>query len=105
MHFIALLVLLAGPQIKHAPTTEQCQADHHLWFAQVENEKEQPDVTVLDNWLSEMDDCEKVDPTNKRQYQNLEYEILVTEAGRMISFLDRHHLHAQFVAEDKQGHR
>jgi hypothetical protein len=56
-------------------------------------------------WGNEMDDCEKVDSDNKWKYYNTSGEIDEEKLTRMVDFLDRHGLWAQFKDEDAVGKR
>lgn len=39
--------MAAPPQVEHAPTVPQCQADRALWMSQLESDHGTDDVTVL----------------------------------------------------------
>jgi len=109
---LALLILtssLVGQNVEHAPTVEQCHADQRLWLAQHEedvgNNTHLPNIHIIRRWAKEMNDCEKVDPTNQLRYYNTISELMTEEKMRMEHFLDRHQLWEQFVAEDAAGKR
>jgi hypothetical protein len=96
---------LGAQEVKHAPTVEQCRADQRLWMSQIEEKHARPRFIDLDYWLLEMNDCTKVDRAFEAHYHNTETEIVAEQSSRYFDFLERHNLHAQFMAEDAQGQR
>ncbi len=100
--------LSLGQDVKHAPTVEQCQADQRLWLSKVEGDvtdKTLPAISVINAWLREMFDCEKIDPENQRRYYNTRGELYVEEVMRMEDFLRRHQMWDRFIKEDAAGKR
>jgi hypothetical protein len=78
MLFIGLLTGTARVQeVKHAPTVDQCRADQRLWLDKIEKPTKTvaEDFDTIDNWSSEMLDCESVDPENRRLYFHVAGEI------------------------------
>ncbi len=112
--FIILAMLLAVPairqEVKHAPTAAQCQADQALWLSKLEGvstSSSMKDVTYLTllDWETEMGDCAAVDPQNRNKYYNTSSETVANESMREHSFIMRHGLLVQFIAEDTAGKR
>ncbi len=103
------LAAVGQDEIKHAPTVEQCRVDQRLWLGRLrENVSAQellPTWDVLNQWQSEMLDCQKIDPTNVYQYINTMEEISAVEVIRLADFLGRHNMYGTFVQEDKEGKR
>jgi hypothetical protein len=94
------------PQVEHAPTVAQCQADQRLWFSKLE--EPEPKLLAFDvirEWSHEMLDCEKVDPENKLKYYNVEGEVEAEKVSRLAAFINRHGLWEQFKTEDAAGKR
>lgn len=60
---------------------------------------------TLDQRVVEMGQCEHVDSRNKVQYYITAGATRSEEATRMASFLGRHQLYDQFIAEDAAGKR
>jgi hypothetical protein len=107
---LALLFLsasVAKPQVEHAPTMAQCRADQRVWLSKIEEgDREQlPTFTVLSGWASEMNDCQKVDPTKAWSYNNAGGEIVAEQAARQLNFIRRHELYQRFIDEDAAGKR
>jgi len=102
---LLLTASLVG-QVEHAPTVAQCQADQRLWDYQLMHESEKlPDVVVLQKWSSELRDCMKVDPQTQLQYVFTIDEIDAQTELRLMHFLQRHNLMADFTTEDAAGKR
>lgn len=102
---LLLTASLVG-QVEHAPTVAQCQADQRLWDYQLMHESEKlPDVVVLQKWSSELRDCMKVDPQTQLQYVFTIDEIDAQTELRLMHFLQRHNLMADFKTEDAAGKR
>jgi hypothetical protein len=55
--------------------------------------------------FSELQKCTVVDPDRASEYENTRNETLFVEATRQSSFIQRHGLFPQFLAEDKAGKR
>lgn len=103
--WLVLTVSLTG-QVEHAPTVAQCQADQRLWGYEFTHQSEKlPDVGVLQKWSSEMQDCMKVDPQTQLQYVFTVGQIDTEMELRMIHFLQRHNMLADFKTEDAAGKR
>jgi|SRR5271157_2850844 len=95
-----------GQEIQHAPTVAQCQADQRLWDYEFIHQSEKlPDVGVLQKWNAEMRDCMKVDPQTQLQYVFTVSEIDAETELRMMHFLQRHNMLADFKTEDAAGER
>jgi hypothetical protein len=112
MKSLSLIILIvfalgaAGQEVQHAPTAAQCQADQHLWDYEFIHQYEKlPDVGILQKWNSEMRDCMKVDPQTQLQYVFTVSEIDAETALRMMHFLQRHNMLADFKTEDAGGKR
>jgi hypothetical protein len=103
---LVLTASLVG-QVEHAPTVAQCQADRRLWLAKIEegDSPKLPTFNVLTKWVSEMDDCQKVDPDNVGKYVTATSEIDVFQATRLANFLTRHDMWQKFLDEDAAGQR
>lgn len=108
---LSVFVFVAvGQDIEHAPTVAQCQADQRLWLSEIEaNDKDSsvqlPDMSVLHQWLREMNNCITVDPENKTRYYNTVGEIDAEMLLRTESFIRRHALWSKFMGEDAAGKR
>jgi len=104
---VSVFVLVAvGQDVQHAPTVAQCQADQRLWSSELEDDAQpKPEVDVLRKWTRAMQDCEKVDTEHKFSYYNTIGEIDSELLLRMVHFLSRHSLMADFKAEDASGKR
>jgi hypothetical protein len=62
-------------------------------------------ITQLVTRLQEMNDCEVVDPENKTTYDHAFLIMFGAMGKRYGSFINRHQLREQFLAEDEQGTR
>jgi hypothetical protein len=104
---LGIFVLAAvGQDVEHAPTVAQCQADQGLWISELlDDTYPKPDIDVLQKWTREMRDCKKVDPEHKVDYYNTVGDIDSEELLRMVHFINRHNLLAEFKAEDAAGKR
>ncbi len=93
--------------IEHAPTVEQCQADQAVWVSEVDDQAsiDKESFHTLDQRVVEMGECEHVDSRNRVRYYIAAGATRGEEATRMVSFLGRHNLYDQFVAEDAAGKR
>jgi hypothetical protein len=100
-----LTAALAGQEVKHAPTVAQCQADQRLWLSNLEDSPKLPAYDTLTKWEAEMMDCQTVDPDNKAKYYNTLEEASEVAGLRLMNFVTRHNLWAQFYAEDSSGKR
>jgi hypothetical protein len=74
-----------------------------LWFSKIEENSASVRFRELDDWFSEMFDCEKVDPASADRYHNTRDKILAEQALRLQGFLYKHNLYNKFLAEDAQG--
>jgi hypothetical protein len=103
--WLILTASLAG-QVEHAPTVAQCQADQRLWLSELEAKTHGlPTFDVIIQWENEMNDCMKVDPDNRLQYDRTWNEAEAETVKRLIHFLNRHSLWEQFNKEDAEGKR
>jgi hypothetical protein len=105
---LLLTASLFGQDVEHAPTVAQCQADQRLWLSKLEADPPDtnlPSFDALSLWESEMGDCGEVDNPNYWKYYNTREEASEVQEHRLINFLDRHHLYAQFRAENAAGKR
>ncbi len=127
--FLVLLLLLsvwfvipAASQIEHAPTPEQCRADADAWGVPTPtllvNTEEQFNqfarTTALDRSLSanmlearmkELSTCIRTDRAISVRYNEAFRAYAIAQLARMGSFMKRHNLVSQFLAEDEQGQR
>lgn len=123
---LGMLLPLASAAMaqKHAPTLAQCRADLAVWnghdahkrYYEAETlymqngtpnqtEIQQLSVEELNLRSSEMADCEKVDPERLSDYaDSISFDSSV-RGERMLRFLNRHNLIAQFMQEDAAGKR
>ena len=98
--------LTFGQDVQHAPTVAQCQADQRLWdFKFIHQSDKLPDVVVLQKWNSEMRDCMTVDPPTQLQYLFIVSQTDAETAIRLMHFLQRHNMSADFKTEDLAGKR
>lgn len=123
--FLAVLLLAwAGFAQEHAPLAAQCQADLGLWsnvqqrieYRNAETEhfsNGTPNKSEI-NKLSfreiasrahEMGQCADVDPPRRDDYNNAVSFYVEVLSDRKSSFIDRHHLMHQLIAEDEAGRR
>ena len=99
---VLLFLLTVATAQDHAPTVQQCQADRLLWWDQFDT----PEVIAtlsyrkLSERSGEMIDCSAVDDEHKESYRRLVAMFQMEIAQRLLSFVTRHHLMAQFMAED-----
>src|SRR5215469_11967633 len=115
MKTLWLLLMVILPQLVHsqevhyAPTVEQCRADQQLLMSKLKPSKGMGTSNVsykeLDSWTKEILECLKVDPENELRYYNAVREVSVVQIDRLETFLSRHSLYDQFIAEDTQGCR
>ena len=93
--------------IQHAPSIQQCRADQSVWLNQLETDGNLPSVNArtLYEWAHEMEQCQQVDSLNLWKYQTTESESHIAFSRRLMSFVQRHNLWAQFVREDQAGAR
>ncbi len=107
---LSLITPLFGQD--HAPTVEQCRADQRLWSS-VHDTQDYKDAMsrlsaqTLKQRSDEMSDCFAVDSENSHDYFAVVAACgMEMEMGRRYRhFIDRHHLMAQFLAEDAAGKR
>lgn len=103
--WLILTASLTG-QVEHAPTVAQCQADQRLWDYEFMHQSEKlPNVGVLQKWNSEMQDCMKVDRQTQLLYESTVVDIDAETELRMMHFLQRHNMLADFKTEDAAGKR
>jgi hypothetical protein len=111
---LAALVLLfsvssSTQEVQHAPTVAQCQADQALWLSKLQKPHgrgtDDVGVTTMHKWQSEMNDCQSVDPANRRKYYETIVEAISEVETREMAFIYRHGLYPQFVQEDEAGKR
>jgi hypothetical protein len=95
------------PQVKHAPTVEQCRADAALWFAPNGDVRQiiMEPAGILNVKQKEMEDCIPVDPKNFEKYNVGLKAIEDVFYMRYKNFLDRHNLYQKFLDEDAAGER
>jgi hypothetical protein len=94
--------------VQDAPTVEQCRADQKLWSSKMEpNDAGVNNVTIdeLANWKREMFGCMNTYPESLRLYAFTIDQVTLVQYKRVSSFLVRHNLVGQFIAEDAQGTR
>lgn len=114
-NIIVVLLLIAAamgqrtnPAQDHAPTAEQCRADMYVWLKQSYELSDTLSMRELDKRKHEMFDCESVFLTNsadKDLAADGANKYILVEQLRLESFLKRHNLIQQFVAEDDAGAR
>src|ERR1017187_6483616 len=103
---VVMTASLVFGQIEYAPTVAQCQADQRLWWSRLENPKSTlPAYGIMTDWVTEMDNCQKVDPNSHFKYYNTEVEIITERMLRLEHFLNRDQLWNKFTAEDAAGNR
>jgi hypothetical protein len=99
---------LAGEDRKQL-TVEQCRSDLLAWTADDGGKKEIRAWPVMEllHRTDELADCEKLDRDErvKTMYAAMIHMTDLNLLSRHMSFIRRHHLTAQFVAEDKTGAR
>ncbi|MGA2370494.1 MAG: hypothetical protein ABSG11_07480 [Candidatus Korobacteraceae bacterium] len=94
----------------HAPTVEQCRADQRLWSS-VHDTQDYKDAMsrlsaqTLKQRSDEMSDCFAVDSENSHDYFAVVAACGMEMGRRYRHFIERHHLMAQFLAEDAAGKR
>jgi hypothetical protein len=102
--FVASFSLLSWVQTPVLPTLDQCREDAKAF--QSNDAVDLPTAANLIKQSEEMHVCAiSVDPLNGRQYQTLVDKFVMAYDLRMSSFLLRHNLYSQFVAEDEAGKR
>ena len=107
-----LLLVISVPlqfihaQVQHASTVEQCRADQKLVLSRL-NSNERTLVSYKEGygWFLEMQDCISADPENQSRYYNTMIETSNMLNTKLQSYLKRHNLWDQFMAEDAQGKR
>jgi hypothetical protein len=109
---------------QHAPLAAQCQADLGLWTADAQktaylaaeiehmnnatpNKSEINKFTLreITSRADEMGQCADVDTANENQYRDTQNFYLEVIHDRFTSFVRRHHLWQQLIAEDAAGAR
>lgn len=108
---VAVLIVASAfaQEVEHAPTVAQYQADRAYWMSKLEKPDghgaDDVSYDTLRGWSNEMDKCEVVDPANYPKYYNAWVEAVETQEAREVSFIVRHNLWKQFMAEDAAGKR
>lgn len=105
---VAVLFLIAVSSAQdHAPTVEQCRADKNLWWDQFDTREAVSKLSAkkINKRSDEMRDCAVVDEENQHSYLQLAGMFQMEYELRLLDFVTRHHLMAQFVAEDADGKR
>ena len=98
--FVALTALSAFAQ-EHAPTPEQCKADHMLWFSEYSDSKaELPDSSELLKRSKVLIDCEVVDPAHEKYFMDLSWDYTMVVLLRTQDFIFRHKLQVELQVED-----
>jgi hypothetical protein len=111
----------SAAQIEHAPSVDQCRADQKLWSAEEDeylakmktgnrsaaNNTDLGRVAFeqLHERGEEMRNCASVDPQNAIAYMDVGNGFHSIRYDRLMGFLLRHKLSAQFIEEDKKGLR
>ena len=108
---------------QHAPTVDVCQADRAAWAADEQGDyyhqetKHMRDGTKNTNRVAkmsfneinsrahEMAMCVSVDERNSDKYSDISDFYMSVIRDRYRNFIERHHLMAQFKAEDAAGIR
>ena len=113
MRRLLLLLVMVMPlqlvpqEVHYAPTVEQCRVDQQLLMSKLKPSKGMRTSNVsykeLDSWTKEILECLKVDPENEVRYYKAVREINLIQIDRLETFLSRHSLYDQFIAEDTQG--
>ena len=103
------LQLVHSQEVHYAPTVEQCRVDQQLLMSKLKPSKGMRTSNVsykeLDSWTQEILECLKVDRENEIRYYNTLREVSLVQINRLETFLSRHSLYDQFIAEDTQGCR
>ncbi len=109
---VSSAILLFFPAISlaqdHAPTVEQCRADQRLWSEQFDSRPEEVSKLSFRKLIvrgKEMTDCAVVDEEQIRAYNRTADSVQVEAGSRLLNFVTRHNLMAQFIAEDNAGKR
>jgi hypothetical protein len=98
--FVALTALSAFAQ-EHAPTPEQCKADHMLWFSEFSDPRtELPESPELLKRSKVLIDCEVVDPAHEKYFMDLSWGYTMVILTRYQDFVFRHKLQAEMQLED-----
>jgi len=114
--------IAAASQIEHAPTPEQCRADADAWgiptpallvntekqfalFANANARDGNLTANMLDARMKELSVCMRTDKVNSMRYAEANRAYVIAQLVRMASFMKRHNLTSQFLAEDEQGQR
>lgn len=111
----------AASQIEHAPTPEQCRADIDAWgiprpgllnteqtfdaLASATARDRSLSANMLDARMKELSLCMRTDKANSWRYGETHRAYIIAQLARMASFMQRHNLMSQFLAEDEQGQR
>lgn len=111
----------AAGQIEHAATPEQCRADSDAWgipkpalfsteqrfdeFAAATARDRSLTASTLDARMKEFSQCMRTDKVNSIRYAEAHRAYVIAQLVRVASFMKRHNLTSQFVAEDERGER
>lgn len=106
-----LLPGLANPTQEHAPGADQCDADLRLWVSQESDVNKLP-YKEVEAREREMFNCAQSTNGNAQQgfvkaksYDSASSLYRAEMGDRLSSFLRRHNLTDQFLAEDAEGKR
>jgi hypothetical protein len=108
---VILLPSIANPAQEHAPTLDQCNADERLWASQLSNVDSLPYKEVeareneMTNCATTMDTSTETGYRNASSYKSLGSNYRGQMGRRLQTFLIRHNLIDQFLAEDAEGKR
>jgi hypothetical protein len=108
---VILLPGVANPAQEHAPTAEQCNADERLWASQLSGVGSLPYKEIeareneMTNCANTMDTSTEMGYLNASSYKSLGSNYRAQMGNRLQTFLIRHNLIDQFLAEDAEGKR
>jgi|CZKR01.1.fsa_nt_gi hypothetical protein len=89
---------------ERAPRSKKIEAGW-LWGREFAHLEKLPDSVALEERASEMVDCGTVDPQAQLQYELTAATIYAQVEARMLHFLQRHNMLADFKTEDAAGKR
>jgi hypothetical protein len=109
-------------QIEHAPTPKQCRADADAWgiptpvlllnteqqfalFSNATARDKSLTANRLDARMKELSVCTRTDRVFSTRYNEANRAYTIAYLVRMASFMKRHNLTSQFLAEDEDGQR
>lgn len=113
---------LVASQIEHAPTPDQCRADADAWgiptpvlllnteqqfalFSNATARDKSLTANRLDARMKELSVCTRTDRVFSTRYNEANRAYTIAYLVRMASFMKRHNLTSQFLAEDEDGQR